>query len=184
MLPRPAARVPAHPQQTGRRDRPTSAPIGRISGKQIDSTRTYFKFEFFLEHLKAQNQQIRRVCFGGFVCNVVFRQCCDQVFDNLRVNEPAVLDQLVAVAGDVSLPALGIGVDDAELLRATVSIVFHSAARVKFDQDLRDAVEINVKGTRKVVDLCRQLPHLKVGIGSSSSSALVFLSCFIFVRAH
>ena len=48
------------------------------------------------------------------------------------------------------------------MLQEKVTIVMHVAARIKFDRDLKEAVDINVKGTRRVVQLCRQLPLLKV----------------------
>lgn len=48
------------------------------------------------------------------------------------------------------------------MLRSNVNIVFHSAARIKFDDDLRGAIDLNVKGPQQVVALCRQLKHLEV----------------------
>lgn len=87
-----------------------------------------------------------------------------QVFQQFREHEPSALDKLVLVAGDVSQPRLGMSERDLDTLRARVSVVFHCAARVNFDSDLAAAVNMNVKGTRELVDLCHRLPHLQVRV--------------------
>jgi len=60
------------------------------------------------------------------------------------------------------LPELGLSLSDLQMLSGNVTVVFHSAARIKFDDDLRGAIESNVKGPQKVASLCRQLKHLEV----------------------
>lgn len=41
-------------------------------------------------------------------------------------------------------------------------IVFNVVASVKFNEKLRDAVEINVLGTKKILDLAMGIKNLKV----------------------
>lgn len=41
-------------------------------------------------------------------------------------------------------------------------VVFNVVASVKFNEKLRDAVEINVLGTKKILDLVMGIKHLKV----------------------
>lgn len=41
-------------------------------------------------------------------------------------------------------------------------IVFNIVASVKFNERFRDAVEINVLGTKKILDLVMETKHLKV----------------------
>ena len=60
------------------------------------------------------------------------------------------------------MPTLGISDNDLNLLSDSVSVVFHLAARVKLDENLKAAFESNVKGPQKVVGLCRKLRNLKV----------------------
>lgn len=43
---------------------------------------------------------------------------------------------MIAVAGDITLPQMGIAPADYQTLVQEVSIVFHSAATVKFDEPL------------------------------------------------
>ncbi|XP_074660774.1 fatty acyl-CoA reductase 1-like isoform X2 [Tubulanus polymorphus] len=83
-----------------------------------------------------------------------------QVFDRLRKEQPDFKHKLIPIKGDVTSDELGIGGDDLALLRQDVSIVIHSAATVRFDEPLRVAMEMNVKAVRKMITLCRSLPHL------------------------
>jgi fatty acyl-CoA reductase len=47
------------------------------------------------------------------------------------------LNKLVAIQGDITIPGLGISETDLNSLISDVSIVFHSAATVKFDEPLK-----------------------------------------------
>lgn len=43
-----------------------------------------------------------------------------------------------------------------------VSIVFHSAATLKFDEELQKAVEQNVLSVIRLMDICDKLPNIEV----------------------
>ena len=60
------------------------------------------------------------------------------------------------------MPDLGISDQDLNLMIQEVSIVFHSAATVKFDEPLKTSIEYNVLGTRRVIQLCHKMPLLTV----------------------
>jgi len=62
------------------------------------------------------------------------------------------------------LPGLGISKSDVRILAENVSVVFHSAATVRFDEPLQQAVEMNLKGTKKLIDLCKQMSKIDVSI--------------------
>ena len=87
-----------------------------------------------------------------------------KIFDKIRQTEPAQLSKVVAIEGDISLPGLGICDKNVEQLVRDVSIVFHSAATVRFDEPLRTAVNLNVLGTRRVLLLCHKLTNIEVTI--------------------
>ena len=72
------------------------------------------------------------------------------------------MNKLVPIAGDMSLPSLGVSTSDIKILSDNVSIVFHSAATVKFDEALKSAVEMNLKGTMRLIELCRKMNRLDV----------------------
>lgn len=85
-----------------------------------------------------------------------------QVFENLRKDHPEQIKKIVAVAGDVTLPGFGLCNDDMQTLLDSVSIVFNSAATVKFDEELKTAVQLNVKGPRELLSICRKMKKLQV----------------------
>ena len=86
------------------------------------------------------------------------------MFEWLKQNQPDALKKLIPVSGDVTLPDLGISSSDMQELVENVSVVFHSAARIKFDYDLRAAIDSNVKGPKRVAIFCRKLKDLKVNL--------------------
>lgn len=51
-----------------------------------------------------------------------------------------------------------------QLLCKNVSIVFHSAATVKFDEKLKLSVTINMLGTKRLVELCHRMNSLDVSV--------------------
>ncbi|XP_065574521.1 putative fatty acyl-CoA reductase CG5065 isoform X2 [Artemia franciscana] len=82
------------------------------------------------------------------------------IFDNLRKAHPEVFTKLIPISGDMLLPGLGISKSDVRILAENVSVVFHSAATVRFDEPLQQAVEMNLKGTKKLIDLCKQMSKI------------------------
>ncbi|XP_046615044.1 fatty acyl-CoA reductase wat-like isoform X1 [Neodiprion virginianus] len=85
----------------------------------------------------------------------------DPIFDRLKSEQPKYRHKIVVVSGDCSLPNLGLYNDDRDLLIREASIVFHVAATVRFDEQLKYAVAINVNGTKEVLDMCRSMYNLK-----------------------
>ncbi|KAJ8956341.1 hypothetical protein NQ318_015079 [Aromia moschata] len=83
------------------------------------------------------------------------------LFQRLQKQTPAWRDKVVPVAGDCSLPDLNLRDQDKKLLTAEVDIIFHVAATVRFDEKLKMATFINVRATRDMLRLARQIPHLK-----------------------
>ena len=72
------------------------------------------------------------------------------------------MKKISAVAGDVTLPGFGLSPDDMQLIIDNVSIVFNSAATVKFDEELKTAIQLNVKGPREMLTICRKMKKLQV----------------------
>lgn len=48
-----------------------------------------------------------------------------------------------------------------QTLKETVNIVFHSAATVRFDQGIKEAVNLNTLGSKRLWDLCSQMQNLR-----------------------
>ena len=87
-----------------------------------------------------------------------------QLFDHLRQTTPEVLKKLVCVEGDITLPSLGLSAGDTEMLATNVSVVFHAAATIKFDEALKLSLEMNVLGTVRMVQLCHKMEKLVVSL--------------------
>ncbi len=71
-------------------------------------------------------------------------------------------EKLIAINGDISEPGLGLSEKDRNLIASEVSVVFHSAASVKFHGPLKDFIAQNVCGTQSVMQLSEQMPKLLV----------------------
>lgn len=103
------------------------------------------------------------------------------LFDKLRKERPNDLNKIIPIHGDITSEELGISESDQALLSRTVSVVFHSAATVKFDEKLKLSVTINMLGTKRLVQLCQRMISLDVSFISSSISKNTFLM-FISTR--
>ncbi|XP_040063608.1 putative fatty acyl-CoA reductase CG5065 [Ixodes scapularis] len=96
----------------------------------------------------------------------ILRLAC---FERLRQEYPSSLNKLSVVEGDVREEKLGLKSSDYELLASEVSIVFHAAATVRFNDSLRNAVNINMEGTKSVLDLCHNIKNLKAVVHISTA---------------
>ena len=69
----------------------------------------------------------------------------------------------------MTLENLGLTPEDRSLLEKKVSVVFHCAANVRFDQKLKDAVNYNTLGTKRVLQLAEGMDNLDVSTGREAS---------------
>ncbi|KAG0410705.1 hypothetical protein HPB47_012189 [Ixodes persulcatus] len=91
------------------------------------------------------------------------------VFQGLKRDNPTVLGKLVPVIGDILLPGLGLSQPDLQTLIENVTVVYHSAASVRFDEPLRKAIDVNVLGTRRVLELCHKLKSIAAFVHVSTA---------------
>ncbi|XP_053994524.1 putative fatty acyl-CoA reductase CG5065 [Hylaeus volcanicus] len=98
-----------------------------------------------------------------------FNLLCWQLFEKLRRDSPHELLKIIPVAGDVTEHELGISETDQNTLIRCVSVVFHSAATVKFDEALKLSVTINMVGTKQLLNLCHRMHNLEALIHVSTA---------------
>lgn len=91
------------------------------------------------------------------------------LFETLRKERPLELNKIVPIVGDITEPELGISAADQAMLCQKVSVVFHSAATVKFDEKLKLSVTINMLGTQQLVQLCHQMMGLQALVHVSTA---------------
>jgi len=97
-----------------------------------------------------------------------------QLFDVLRAVQPNFSEKIIPINGDVTQLELGMSSSDVELMK-NVSIVFHSAASVRFDDSLKYAVLMNTRGTRELLKFAEQLKQLQVVLHVSTTFSNLFL---------
>ncbi|XP_076754542.1 putative fatty acyl-CoA reductase CG5065 isoform X2 [Xylocopa sonorina] len=74
----------------------------------------------------------------------------------------ALKKAVTVIHGDVILPGLGISLEDKKMLCEKVNIVYHGAATVRFDALLKTAVLLNTRGTKQMLELAKEMKHLKL----------------------
>ncbi|XP_046616963.1 putative fatty acyl-CoA reductase CG5065 [Neodiprion virginianus] len=73
---------------------------------------------------------------------------------------PALHKSVSIISGDVSMPGLGLSAEDRKLLCEKISIVYHGAATVRFDEMLKRAVLLNTRGTKLMLELAKEMKKL------------------------
>ncbi|XP_023328797.1 putative fatty acyl-CoA reductase CG5065 isoform X2 [Eurytemora carolleeae] len=92
-----------------------------------------------------------------------------KLFDSVRTTRAGELSKLVAVHGDITQPRLGLSTYTSRLLVENVSVVFHSAATVKFDEDLTKSVAMNVESVQSMISLCKKMKKLEALVHVSTA---------------
>ncbi|EDV55733.1 putative fatty acyl-CoA reductase CG8306 [Drosophila erecta] len=101
----------------------------------------------------------------------------NSVFDKFKeLQLEARLSKIVPIEGDVGLEHLGISPKDRQILIDNVNVVFHSAATLDFFQSLKETTNINLRGTRRVMELCQQITNLDALVHVSSAYVNAYLT--------
>ncbi|XP_017779308.1 PREDICTED: putative fatty acyl-CoA reductase CG5065 [Nicrophorus vespilloides] len=91
------------------------------------------------------------------------------VFERLRSTNPKALNKLIVVEGSLSEENLGLSEENRKRVTETVSVVFHMAASLRLEAGVKDAVLANTLGTKRVMDLCKQMKNIKSVIHLSTA---------------
>jgi fatty acyl-CoA reductase len=113
-----------------------------------------------------ENRSLRRF-FGGAITFItpppgLNLLLCSQLFDVLKRSNPDNLKKIIPLLGDCRELGLGLSPSDRQMIEEKVSVVFHCAATINFDDTLKNSVIMNVRGTREVMLLARNMKQLKV----------------------
>ncbi|XP_011315369.1 putative fatty acyl-CoA reductase CG5065 [Fopius arisanus] len=95
----------------------------------------------------------------------------DVVFERLKKEHPKFRHKIVAIEGDCALPNLGISESDKQILLREISIVFHVAATLSFDEKINLAVSINIDSLRQMIQISKQMSKLKSFVHVSTAYA-------------
>lgn len=80
----------------------------------------------------------------------------------MKKDNPKSLEKIVLVKGDITYEGLGLSNEDRAELAQNVSVVFHCAATVKFDEALKSSYKMNISGTQELVNLAYEMEKLEV----------------------
>ncbi|XP_058458774.1 fatty acyl-CoA reductase wat-like [Malaya genurostris] len=102
------------------------------------------------------------------------QQRCDElfgsvVFMNLKKDYPAFMDRVKILDADLQHPRVGLSEESIDYIIKNTQIVFHAASDVRFDQALKKAIEVNVRGTRDLLKICEKIINLELFIYISTA---------------
>ncbi|XP_067940421.1 fatty acyl-CoA reductase 1-like [Watersipora subatra] len=84
----------------------------------------------------------------------------NKVFSKLKEVNGEFEEKITAVEGDILETDLGLSPSDKELLLSNSSVIIHLAQISNCDAHLKDALEVNVHGTRNVLTFARSMSKL------------------------
>lgn len=91
------------------------------------------------------------------------------VFHRVKSNKK-VMDKLIPIAADLGkIPTLGIAENDLQMLKNEVSVIFHLAATIRFDEPIDYAVKINTIATRELIRMTKSFNKLDVFVHVSTA---------------
>lgn len=80
----------------------------------------------------------------------------------MNKEKPHLLKKIIPVSGDLTYDDLGISPELRKRIIEEVNILYHGAATLKLESNLKDAVELNTWGTYKVIQLAKEMKKLEV----------------------
>ncbi|KAG5307268.1 FACR1 reductase, partial [Acromyrmex insinuator] len=84
----------------------------------------------------------------------------DPVYDKLKKEQPNFSTKIIMIHADLSKLDLGLSKENRENLLDT-NVIFHAAATVRFNESIRIAVNINIRATKQLLLLAKEMPKLK-----------------------
>ncbi|XKL69644.1 hypothetical protein PGB90_007413 [Kerria lacca] len=92
-----------------------------------------------------------------------------RIFNKFWNDNPKILRKIVAITGDVSSNDLGLSAESKEKLLEEVTVIFHVAATLKLDANLKDAVNMNTEGTWRLLQLSCEMKNLVAFVHTSTA---------------
>uniref|UniRef100_A0A672ZYI9 Fatty acyl-CoA reductase n=1 Tax=Sphaeramia orbicularis TaxID=375764 RepID=A0A672ZYI9_9TELE len=94
-----------------------------------------------------------------------------KLFERLQDEQPGFAQKIIAVNSDLTQPELDLSKEDQTTLAENIHIVFHCAATIRFNEPLKDAMQLNVLATQKMLALARRMKQLEIFIHVSTAYA-------------
>lgn len=68
----------------------------------------------------------------------------------------------MAIPGNIMELDLGLSPENRKMLAEEVEVIYHLAAAIRFDEPLKSAVLLNVRGTKLMLEFAKEFKQLKV----------------------
>ncbi|XP_069484627.1 fatty acyl-CoA reductase 2 [Ambystoma mexicanum] len=94
-----------------------------------------------------------------------------KLFDKVREDHPGFKEKVIPISSELTQPKLAISPEDTQKLLASVNIIFHCAATIRFDEPLKHALQLNVIATQQLMALAHQMKKLEAFIHVSTAYA-------------
>ncbi|XP_052757506.1 putative fatty acyl-CoA reductase CG5065 isoform X2 [Galleria mellonella] len=91
------------------------------------------------------------------------------LFSRIRDEKPHVMKKLIPVSGDILYDNLGIEKKMLNELYNEVSVIFHFAASLRLEAPLKEGLEMNTKGTLRVLDVAKNIKNLDAFVHLSTA---------------
>lgn len=94
------------------------------------------------------------------------------LFEQVRTMRGGVeplMQKVAIISGDVAEADLALSPSDRKLVIEEVDVIIHAAATIRFDEELKKAVFLNVRGTKLMVELAKECKKLKMFLHISTA---------------
>lgn len=95
----------------------------------------------------------------------------DPLFSVVEKEYPKFRHKVSGLAGDIAAPGLALNEEDRKKIIEEVGVIFHGAATVRFDEKIKIAFNINVRGTKEMLFLAKEIKNLKAFVHVSTAYA-------------
>ncbi|XP_051155914.1 putative fatty acyl-CoA reductase CG5065 isoform X2 [Leptopilina boulardi] len=82
------------------------------------------------------------------------------MFNRIRKQKPNVIKNVIPLQGDVTQENLGLNDDQLAIIQEEVQIIFHFAATLRLEAKLKDSIEMNTVGTKRILKLSKGIKNL------------------------
>lgn len=94
-----------------------------------------------------------------------------------------ILSKIQIIGGDCSVEGLGLTDEHRQMVINNVTMIYHCAATIRFDESLKKAVELNTRGTRDMITLGLECKKLDL-FGYISTSYCHLHESFLLEKAY
>ncbi|XP_023179611.1 putative fatty acyl-CoA reductase CG5065 isoform X2 [Drosophila hydei] len=91
------------------------------------------------------------------------------IFQRIRDERPHMLKKVTIYQGDVTYDLLGLSGDSLKHVVENTNIVFHMAATLKLEGNLRDAIDMNLLGTQRALNVAKDMKQLEAFVHLSTA---------------